>query len=309
MKLGRKCQLKVEIDPVAVGDAMQGSNTLTIPKNLTIEFEVTRAFLSSSQEATFRVINLAERTRSRIQKDPYALTEFRAIQFRAGYEDFPIPLVFNGFVRSATSYRRGTEMVTEINAYDGGLAMANGFTAQTIASGVSVRDLLTQLAKSLPRVAGAPIVGDFAGENLRGKVLFGNTWSLILQESGNLATIDNGQVKILNPDEAITAGIPLIDSSTGLLGSPKRTPTKLEFAMLFEPRLTIGQIVELRSTTNRLYNGTYKVTGFSHQGAAPSTGEDSSASVTPVVGGQCVSNVSLFFGPSELRLVQGAVVQ
>lgn len=309
MKLGRKCQLKVEVDPRAVGDTIQAQNTLTIPRNATIEFEITRQFLSSSQEASFRVLNLAERTRNLLQKDPYALTEFRAIQFRAGYEDFPIPLVFNGFVRSATSYRRGTEMVTEITAYDGGLAMANGFTAQTIGSGVSVRDLLTQLAKSLPRVAGQPLVGDFTGSNLRGKVLFGNTWSLILQESGNLATIDNGQVKILQPSEAIEAAIPLIDSSTGLLGSPKRTPTKIEFTMLFEPRLTVGQIIELRSTTNRLYNGTYKVTGFQHRGVAPSTGEDSSASVTPVVAGQCVSVVSLFFGPSELKIVQGAVVQ
>lgn len=309
MKLGRKCQLKVEVDPQRRGDLIEGSSTLTIPRNATVEFEITRQFWGNSQEATFRVLNLAERTRNLIAKDPFALTEYRAIQFWAGYEDFPLPLCFNGFVRSATSYRRGQDMVTEISAYDGGMAMVNGWTAQTLAQGTTVRDALLSLAKALPRLAGSPIVGDFPGSNLRGKVLFGNTWSLILQESGNLATIDNGQVKVLQPDEAIDAGIPLIDASTGLLGSPRRTPNKLEFAMLFEPRLTVGQFVELQSTTNRLYNGAYKVTGFNHRGAAPSTGPDATASVIPVVNGDCTSTVSLFFGLGEFQLVEAAVVQ
>ena len=309
MKLGRKCQLKIEVNPRAVGNTIQGTNTLTIPANLTIEFEISRQFLSSSQTATFRVLNLGPETRDLLQKDPYAMTEFRAVQFRAGYEDAPIPLVFNGFVRSATSFRRGTEIVTEITAYDGGLAMANGWTSETLGAGTSVRDLLLKLAKSLPRISGEAIVGNFPTENLRSKVLFGNTWALILQESGNLATIDNGQVKALNPEEAIDAGLPLIDASTGLLGTPRRTPTKLEFTMLFEPRLTVGALVELQSRTVRLYNGTYKVTGFQHRGAAPSTGPNPAAPVVPVVGGECVSVVSLFFGPAELTTVRGTVVQ
>jgi hypothetical protein len=298
VKLGRRCQLSVEINPRAEGDRLEGSNTLTIPQDITIEFEISRQFLSSSQEATFRILNLSQETRDRLNKDAYAMNEFRAIQFKAGYEDFPLPIVFNGFVRHASSYRRGTEMVTEISCYDGGISMASGFTARTIAGGTSIQDLLKQLAQTLPRIAGAPLIGEFPKTNLRGKVLMGNTWSIILQESGNLATIDNGQVKILNLNEAIGAGIPLIDASAGLLGSPRRTPTKLEFTMLFEPRLTIGQIVELQSSTNRLYNGTYKVTGFNHRGT-----------ISPVVSGECSSVVSLFFGIGEFNIVRGAVVQ
>lgn len=317
MKLGRRCQLSVEVNPQKTGQVLTrdtqiadqgtatagtlviaGTQTLTIPQDITVEFEISRQFLSSSQEATFRIIQLQEGERNLLQKDPYALTEFRAIQFRAGYKDFPLPLVFNGFVRSATSYRRGQEAITEITAYDGGLAMANGWTAQTVAGGTTLTQVLASLAKSLPRTAGAPIIGNFPGTNLRAKVLFGNTWSTILQESGNLATIDNGQVKILQQNEAVEALIPVLNSESGLLDTPRRTPTKIEFEMLFEPRLTVGQIVQLDSSFNRLLNGTYKVTGFSHRGI-----------ISPAFSGECRSSVSLFFGPEELKVVKGNVVQ
>ncbi len=305
-KFDRRCKLSVEVNPDSSG--VPQSN-LTIPADLTIEFEISRQFLSSSQEATFRIYNLAERTRNLLQKDPYALTEFRAIQFRAGYASFPLPLVFNGFVRSATSYRRGVDVITEISAYDGGLAMANGFTSQTFAAGTSGQQILGVLARSLPRLAGSPIIGDFPGAGTRGNVLFGNTWSVILQQSGGLATIDNGQVKILQPNEAVQAVIPVINSDAGLLGVPRRTPTKVEFEMLFEPRLTVGQIVTLESRFNKLLNGVYKVTGFNHHGTAPSIGPDETGGRVPVVAGPYSSAVSLFFGPDELRVVQGNVVQ
>ena len=77
-----------------------------------------------------------------------------------------------------------------ITCYDGGLAMANGFTSQTIASGTSVAKMIALLAKQLPRISGAPIVGSFPVTNKRGTVLFGNTWNILLELSGGLATID-----------------------------------------------------------------------------------------------------------------------
>lgn len=298
MKFIRRCQLSVEVSPNAQGVAQ---SNLTIPEELTVEFEISRQSLASSQEATFRVFNLSQKTRGLIFKDPYALTEFRAVQFRAGYRDDPVlPLCFNGFMRSAVSYRPsgGTEMITEIKAYDGGLAMANGFTSQTIASGTSVATMLSLLAKQLPRISGSPVIGAFPVTNKRGTVLLGNTWALLLELSGGLATIDNGQVKALNYNEAIAAEIPVINSESGLLGSPQRSSTKIDVEMLFEPRLTLGQVVQLESRDSKLFNGTYKVMGFTHRGT-----------ISPAVAGACSSLVSLFFGSSELQIVQANLVQ
>lgn len=314
MKFERRCQLKVEINPKRTPGSLfaQGTETLTIPPNLTIEFEIERAFISGSQNGTFRILNLGEHTRNLLQRDPFATGVVRAIQFRAGYASFPIALCFNGTVLSATSYRRGVDVVTEITAFDGGAAMALGFTAASIAAGASVRDTIVFLARSLPATTGAPLVGDFPTKSLRSQALFGNTWSVLLQQAGsngsNLATIDNGQVKVLNLNEAIAAAIPLINSDSGLLGSPRRTPTTIEFDMLFEPRLTLGQILELESSSNRLLNGTYKVAGFNHSGVAPSVGEDPNAPVTPVASGAARTRVLLFIGPSELKVIGGTPV-
>jgi hypothetical protein len=297
MKFGRRCKLSVEVAPDAKG--MPQAN-VTIPQDFTIEFSITRKFLSSSQTATFRIFNLGEKTRNLLQKDAYATTERRAIQFHAGYDDFPLPLCFNGQVMTAYSVKRSgsTEFVTVIEAFDGGVAMANGFVSQTIASGTTVRDVLLTLAKSLPVTAGEPIIGQFDGVNSRGEVLFGNTWGIIVEKSGKLATIDNGQVKILQPNEALRGQIPVITAASGLLGSPERSSTNLEFEILFEPQLTIGQIVDLEGSTNRLYNGTYKVTGFTHEGV-----------ISPVESGKCSTKVGLFFGAGELKLVKGNIVQ
>jgi hypothetical protein len=302
MKLGRRCQLQVEVNPKATGDGitMDAQDTLTIPPDLTIEFDITRTFQASTQTATFRILNLGLETRNLLQRDPFATGDFRAIQFRAGYEDFPLALCFNGMVQKATSFRRGTELVTEITAYDGGLAAANGFTAKTIGSSMGIGQLIAELAKDLPRTRQDPIIGTFTKSTMRGTVLFGNTWSLIVQAANDelkLATIDNNRLVTLGREEALAAPIQLIDSSTGLLGTPRRTDTSLEFSMLFEPHIILGQVLQLQSRINEVYNGTYKVAGFTHRGT-----------ISPVVSGECITNVLLFVGVPELQIITGRSV-
>jgi hypothetical protein len=288
MKFGRKYTLGIE---VAGGQKTE----LSLP--LSIDFDIRRQSLSSANTATFRIYNLGEKTRNLIYFDRYNITEFRAIQFRAGYESFT-PLIFNGTVRQAYSYRAGVDMITEIEAYDGGFQMVNGFTSMTLGAGQAATQVLQSLAASLPGLSGAPIVGNFPTINKRGEVLFGNTWQLILQKSAGLAGIDNGQVKILQNNEVIAGEIPLIDSSTGLLGSPRRSDALLEFDMLFEPRLTVGQVVDLKSSTNTLFNGRYKVMGFTHRGT-----------ISPAVAGTAHTNVSLWLGTQVFATIQGTPVQ
>lgn len=305
MKLGRKCELKVEINPLPAGKVvdgvtiLEGTNVLTISEDLKIEFDIYRAFQGASQEGKFTIVNLNENHRNLLQKDAYALGEFRAIQFRAGYEDEPLALCFNGYVRTASSYRRSPrEIVTEIYAYDGGQAMANGWISMALGPGVSTVEAIRNLAQALPGLKGDPIIGNFPGANLRSKVLFGNAWNLILQETGNFATIDNGQLKALQLNEVIDAPVPIINADSGLLGSPRRTPTKLEVETLFEPRIELASIVEVQSVVNRPLSGVYKVVGIHHSG-----------SISPTESGRCITRATLFFGFNEYNTVKGKLAQ
>lgn len=304
-KFNRVYSLKIEVDDGVntspLREEFRANKNIEITLPYTVEFEISRQNLSSAQTGSFRVFGLGEHIRNAIQKDIFQFTQLRAIQFRAGY-DSPsgkfMPIVFNGTVKTAYSWREGTTWITEIEAYDGGWQMANGFNVSlNQAPGATAAQTIAQLSRLLPYQAGNPIVGSFPTTNKRGEVLFGNIWDLILQKSNGLAVIDNGQVKALNFQEVIQGEIPIITSETGLLGSPKRTTSTLEFEMIFEPRLTLGQVVELQSKTNPRFNRKWKIIGFEHRGT-----------ISPSVAGDCITSVRLWFTTQDLQLISGVPV-
>jgi hypothetical protein len=306
-KFNRIYSLKVEVAQGRLYGPYRDATYKPFDRNVevalphTIEFNIVRKLMGSSQTATFKVYNLPEAVRASMQKDLSNRQELRAIQFRCGYaptEEFVLPLVFNGAVLECYSYRDKLDWVTEISAFDGGFFQANANSASmTLAPGASAASVITMLARQIHGLSGTPIVGDFPTINKRGEVLFGNIWSLILQKSNGLATIDNGQVKALNLYEAFRGEIPLLSEESGLLGSPRRSLTSLTFDMLFEPRLSVGQVVELFSTSNRALNHDWKVMGFEHHGT-----------VSPVVCGDLLTSVNLWLTDQALRIVDGQPV-
>jgi hypothetical protein len=305
-KFDRVYSLSVEVDngvntsPLRREFTANKSVTITLP--FTLEFEITRNSLATAQTATFRLYNLAEATRNAILKDKFNFTQLRAIQFRAGYyspaNDF-MPLVFNGTVLTAYSYRRGVDFITEIQAYDGGWQMSNINTVSlTLEAGATGTQTITRLSKLLTGLDGIPIVGNYPVANKRGEVLFGNAWQLIQLKSGFSAIIDNGQVKALNRDEVIAGQIPVISSATGLLGSPQRSDASLDFEMIFEPRLTLYQLIRLESSVQPIYNRNWKVMGIKHTGT-----------ISPRVGGDALTKVQLFFTNTDFVKVEANLIQ
>ncbi|NCX94760.1 MAG: hypothetical protein EBX40_08800, partial [Gammaproteobacteria bacterium] len=89
-KFDRRYLLKVETS----------DNTFVeITDPLTLDFNVVRNNLSSSNTASFTLMNLGPILRTQIFKDQYDMATFRAVQLYAGYVDEQnknIPLVFNG---------------------------------------------------------------------------------------------------------------------------------------------------------------------------------------------------------------------
>jgi hypothetical protein len=305
-KFGRRCKLTMELANTQLQAGEVIGQTLTIPEGLTIEFRISRQCLASTQTAEFRVYNLGPADRDAIFKDQFDWTQFRAIQFFAGYDGF-MPQIFNGTIFSAYSEKHKEDVVTIINAFDGGFPMTNGWTnAPSNAGGLNgqtASDVINQLATPgsgfMPGLLGPPVVGNFPVTNLRGEVLFGNTWGLIRQKSGGNCTISDGIVYALNPNEGLASGeiqdittivsanpnIPVISSDTGLLGAPRRSGVMVEWDMLFEPRITLFQIVYIQSTFNPRFNGTYKVMGFEHRGT-----------VSPAVLGDYETTARFLFG-------------
>ena len=277
-KFGRTCKLILETAPDASGKAQN----VTLPDGLTIEFSINRQSLASAQTGQFKIYGLGPVSRGAIYKDQFDLSQYRAIQFFAGYQSF-MPRVFNGQILMAYSEKQKEESVTIIDCFDGGFPLTNGWSNGVVAgqkSGQEAAKVLELLAAPLPKIFGKPIIGKFPVTNMRGEVLFGNTWDLIRQKSDGHCTISDGTVYCLRTNEGLVNDqvndinsvdpkddrIPLISGKTGLIGAPRRTGVFVEWEMLFEPRLQLFQIVAIQSEFNKNFNGIYKVVGFRHRG-------------------------------------------
>lgn len=301
-KFNRVYELKVDVVDLQRATPLANvQRMVTIRLPLAIEFTISRQNQSSSQTGSFRIMNLPEDTRDKIRKDMFQTSRFRAIQFRAGYSNSSgtfMPIVFNGTVNTAYSYRDGTDWITEIDAFDGGQQIATSTVALSLDAGQTSANTLITLSALMPGLPGTAIIGSFKTATKRGEVLLGNTWDFIQQKSNGLAIIDNGQVKALQYDEVIQAGLPVINDDTGLIGLPKLTPTMMELKMVFEPNLTLSQIVSVQSSSQPKINKNWKIMGLTHTGKISPTG----------AAGECTTDVQMWYRQGDFNVVNANVV-
>ena len=88
--------------------------------------------------------------------------------------------------------------------------------------------------------------------------------------------------EFISPD-----AVPTPESST-----PKKNATVLEVGLIFEPRVTICQALELESITFPEANGTFKVIEISHRGM-----------ISPQVAGSVITNLKLLI-PADSKLLK-----
>lgn len=254
---------------------------VTMP--LTISFNVKRSVNATANTANITVLNLAESTRRKVFLDNYKYMYYKGVELRAGYgEDVEtLPLIFKGNIQSAFSKRNGVDYETSIDALDGGFAYANSNSDRQFAKGTTDKQALKALASDLPHIEMGKI-GNFDAKLTRGNAISGNTLSYFSTFSEDNFFIDLEKVNCLLPNEGFEGNIKVINADCGLLGSPLRQEAFLTFEMIFEPRLQIGQFVEIESKTETIYNGTYKVVGIEHTGM-----------ISDAQSGQCKTKVSL----------------
>ena len=273
---------------------------ITLP--YTIEFTVRRENLATAQTANFKIYNLAPKTRDQIYKEWFDGWKYSGIQLAAGYKDNFVPIIFTGTVMQAYTMRTGrTNMVTEIECLDGGFAQSNSYSNIAFSPGAKLSDVITRLNSDLIGAYPTPVIGNIPNvTNQRASVYTGPTFNLLqkLTPVGANITIDNNQLKVLGNNDGFLVNQTVFDvnSDSGLLDVPVREGVFIKCKMLFEPRLTIGQIVKLTSEDLPQYNGLYPVQGIVHEGI-----------ISDAVNGPCTTTVSLYLGPGGLKTITGGV--
>ena len=264
---------------------------ITMP--FTMTFSIKRNTLAEANTGRFTILNLSEDTRRRIYKDKYRTNVYKGIELRAGYgqKKETLPLIFKGNIKQAYSKRNGVNYETEIDAYDAGFAFMNGNTSRSFPKGTTDKQILQTLMEDLPHISVGKI-GNFTESLLKGNTMQGTTVDLLKNISKSNFFIDNEKAYCLKENECIRGNISQIQSASGLLGSPLREETVLTFSMMFEPRLQVGQYVQLLSSTEKLFNGDYKVIGIQHSGT-----------ISDAQSGSCTTKVSLYYGALPLIIL------
>ena len=258
------------------------AEVIEVTSPLTIDFDITRNTFASANNATFRIHNLAPTTRDKIFQDKYNIYRYCFVDFYAGYGD-QLSLLFTGKVMQAYSEKQGTEIITEIQAMDNDIIQS--YSMHTFEAGTSKTDVVKTLASDMPNVKlGA--VGNQNGVLANRLITDDLTFVAINKVTGNSAFIDLNKLHVLGNNEVLKdVEIYKIDSDTGLLGTPKRRDAQVEVDMIFEPRIVVGQLVEIESSTASIFDGQFKVIGIHHAGT-----------ISGAVAGEARTTVNLFIG-------------
>ncbi len=272
-KFGRS--YRITIDP------KDGGEPIIVSMPLTVQFWIKRNTMSSLNYMSLDIYNLGPALRDRIFQDRYVVRD-RTITMEGGYGS--LSLMFKGIIFEANSSRDGTNVITRIEAKDGSFDASTTKTFQTIEGGKSLKDVMQFLSGQFPTLERGAI-GNYDEVFKRPVTLNGNTYDLLKKYSNNEVHIDNNKIFILKNNEVIDGEVPAINIDSGLLESPRRDDGFLNITTLFEPRITIDQIVDLESKIMPIYNGQYKVQGLLHQGI-----------ISEAVNGACRSTFDLWTG-------------
>lgn len=258
--------------------------TLEIKMPFTLDFNVTRQNLSSLNTAQFTVYNLNESFRNYLYHDPMDTTTFRPLEFFAGYqygdERFTASC-FKGCFKECYSIREGGTWKTIIEAWDGGPAI-DAFISKTWAPGTEKEQVVRDLIKLSPNLDVGAIGNFLTGSYERGYTVSGNQIDALSTATANNFYIDSQCGWVLDYNEGIQGEYNEITDRTGILSSPRRSGIKLEMSLIFEPRIIVGQFIQLNSKQTKIYNGLYKVVGVAHSGT-----------ISQVVGGNMQTNLTL----------------
>jgi hypothetical protein len=229
--------------------------------HLTMKFQVNRSIFAEINGANIDIYNLKLDTYRQLFYDYFNVSK-RTVILEAGYDAKNMSIIFIGDMWSCYTSRVGTETVTHMECivgYKQVFAKADhtleGATRNQVLQ-FAANDMLMDLKI-------------YSGEDTkfsRPVTIYGNAYKTIQEYSDNNAFIDNNTIYILKDQDAFEGVVPRINDASGLLGVPEHEDAILKINMIFEPRLMIGQIVDVESRIAPMFNGQYKIYGIRHEG-------------------------------------------
>ena len=292
---GKKFNRRYIMRVMSADSGILESKWVEIKWPLTCEFTINRNCNASDNTAHFVIYNLNKETRNKIYKDAWDQDTNRQIEFYAGYADMNggmIPRCFKGTLKSAFSYRSGSDIRTEIEAFDGSSSLSENQISMSIQKGVPLAMAMFTYASGLKDVESVTIGKKFTSVNSRTNSFIGPPIDIFNEATGGQCYMDDQSIYMLDKNEVFIGDLSIINEDNGILGTPKYFENMVQVEMLFEPRLKPSQFLELDSNIEDRFNGNYKVSGFTHKGI-----------ISGAVSGDCMTNIIMLRIVPELEIV------
>ena len=230
---------------------------------ITIEFNVVKT-TQSENSSRITIYNLDGATRELIYQDRLLLDTnpyVKWVTLEAGYGE-QLTLVTFGYIQECHSFRSGVDFITVIDVTDPDILTE--YCGVTFEAGTTFKQAYEYLIGRLPSLKLGE-TGVLEGAFQVPTVFDGNVFVLANKLTGGHTFVDNGVVHNLNDNETLSDyGCYYIAADTGLLDTPKRYDHILEISMLFEPTIKVGQLVEIKSSTQARFDGQYKTLSVNH---------------------------------------------
>lgn len=252
-----------------------GGESLLI-EGMRMVFEVTKDQLGYANLANIKVYNLSRDTHEKIQN------VFDDVILTAGYQENK-GVIFKGQIRNVKKIRARVDMITDIWAADGDQALNTGFFNQTFGTNTSPAAIIQKALESFSGIAEGQI-DDLTGPNkLDGWTFSGATRKVMEQLKADYGFdwyIQDGKLNVINTSNHLGSEAVLINSRTGMVGSPTVTEKGADCTVLLNPTALVGRKMKIESnapgfalgnlyfrTINRtLGEGAYKISKVVHRG-------------------------------------------
>lgn len=244
--------------------SVENSEFTVIEYPITCKFTVSRGVFAQSNNATIQLYNLAPSTRNKIFQDQLNINpkKFKYVHLEAGWNGAMSEIFFGRIIQAYSAKAGGqNDIITTIQAVPPDIFDFQ--TSHTFQAGTTFKDALKTIAADMPNITVGNI-GKLDGTFKTPTTFDGNAMQQINKLTGGNSFVDNGILNTIMSNEVIDVPVPVISDSTTLLETPVRKDANIEVRTLFLPDLITGQLVEINSSAQPIFNGQFKLVDFTH---------------------------------------------